>query len=137
MKRIRNFVKRCDCCNIQFESHASFTRHCNTKNHKHKQLGFQNAMVMARDEDREDRMIRSSAAADPPYLLHEGYPLDVEPEEEMTDSMGSELSDDSDQEGQTAQTEERAQTRNNFYPFPDEKFFLLYCYAHGIMRPKV
>ena len=24
-----------------------------------------------------------------------------------------------------------------FFPFPDEKFFLLYCYAHGIMRPKV
>ncbi|CAB3986161.1 Hypothetical predicted protein [Paramuricea clavata] len=22
------------------------------------------------------------------------------------------------------------------FPFPDEKFFLLYCYAHGIMRPK-
>ena len=25
----------------------------------------------------------------------------------------------------------------DFFPFPDEKFFLLYCYAHGIMRPKV
>ena len=94
-------------------------------------------MVMARDEDREDCMIRSSAAADPPFfLLHERYPLDVEPKEEMADSMDSELSDDSDQEGQTAQTEERAQT-HNFYPFPDKKFFLLYCYAHGIMRPKV
>ncbi|CAB3984659.1 Hypothetical predicted protein [Paramuricea clavata] len=23
-----------------------------------------------------------------------------------------------------------------FFPFPDEKFFLLYCYAHRIMRPK-
>ena len=28
-------------------------------------------------------------------------------------------------------------TRSTFYPFPDEKFFLLYCYSHGIMRPKV
>ena len=26
--------------------------------------------------------------------------------------------------------------KNTFYPFPDEKF-LLYCYSHGIMRPKV
>ena len=27
--------------------------------------------------------------------------------------------------------------KSAFYPFPDENFFLLYCYAHGIMRPKV
>ena len=25
----------------------------------------------------------------------------------------------------------------DFFPFPSEKFFLLYCYAHSIMRPKV
>jgi hypothetical protein len=24
-----------------------------------------------------------------------------------------------------------------FFPFPDDNFFLLYCYAHDIMRPKV
>ena len=26
---------------------------------------------------------------------------------------------------------------DDFYPFPNEKFFLLYCYAHSIMQPKV
>jgi hypothetical protein len=25
----------------------------------------------------------------------------------------------------------------DFFPFPSEKFFLLYCYAHRIKRPKV
>jgi hypothetical protein len=25
----------------------------------------------------------------------------------------------------------------DFSPFPSEKFFLLYCYAHSVMRPKV
>ena len=26
---------------------------------------------------------------------------------------------------------------DDFFPFPNEKFFLLYCYAHSVMRPKV
>ena len=32
---------------------------------------------------------------------------------------------------------EHCTEKGAFFPFPDEKFFLLYCYAHGIMRPKV
>ena len=57
---------------------------------------------------------------------------------------GGEFSDDAGQtleakdEGQTLLAEEMVHSdANNFFPFPDEKFFLLYCYALGIMRPKV
>ena len=25
----------------------------------------------------------------------------------------------------------------NFFPFPSELFFLLYCYVHNVMKPKV
>ena len=41
---------------------------------------------------------------------------------------------DSDSE---AETNPNGDGENTFHPFPDEKFFLLYCYSHGIMRPKV
>ena len=35
------------------------------------------------------------------------------------------------------ETNPSTDAKNTFYPFPDEKFFLLYCYSHGIMRLKV
>lgn len=39
--------------------------------------------------------------------------------------------------GSNADEDETVVPEKLFYPFPDEKFFLLYCYSHGIMRPKV
>ena len=46
MKRSRQFIESCDCCHVQFESIASFKRHCNTQAHTHRQLAEQNAAVM-------------------------------------------------------------------------------------------
>jgi hypothetical protein len=97
-------------------------------------------MVMAMDEDREDSMMISSAP-DPPYipppdLFNRGIFYEDQESvigEEM-ETFSDELAEDG--EGPTAQVEQTAQP-NNFFLFPDEKFFLLYCYAHGIMRPKV
>lgn len=97
-------------------------------------------MVMAMDEDREDSML-ISRATEPPYIpppdLFNRDILDEDQEsvigEEM-ETISDELAEDG--EGPTAQAEQTTQP-NNFFPFPDEKFFLLYCYAHGIMRPKV
>ena len=147
MKRTRNFVQCCNCCNIQFESSVSYKRHCSTKSHKHKLLRSQNAMIMAGDEPViEDRMIVSSS--DPPYAppdFFEKFNLDANHELVSDEEMEvGEFSDDASQtleaedEGQTLPAEEMVHgNANNFFPFPDEKFFLLYCHAHGIMRPKV
>ena len=53
MKRTRNILKSCDCCQIQFESTSSFTRHCSTQAHRQKLLAAQNASVIE-DEDWEN-----------------------------------------------------------------------------------
>ena len=89
-------------------------------------------MIMAGDEPLiEDHMIMSSS--DPPYAPPDFF-------EKVNLDANHELVSDEEMEGDEGQTlpaEEMVHgDANNFFPFPDEKFFLLYCYAHGIMRPK-
>ncbi len=86
-------------------------------------------MFMARSEDRDDFMIVSNVADQPPDRfdranLSEDNEADLD--QEMVESV---CSDDS--EDLTAQEEERARVEkkapvNSFFLFPDEKFFLLY-----------
>ena len=129
MKRNRHFVESCDSCQIRFESNASFVRHCKTQGHRHKELGAQNAAMMADDENWEN-----DCAAMPVRHFRQrvkmAQPAVLEDIPEAQRESDSEISDDD-------ASEQLPSEELGFFPFPDEKFFLLYCYAHGIMRPKV
>ena len=54
------------------------------------------------------------------------------PDEETV--MEATFTFEQDERDQVAVTEPES---DDFFPFPNEKFFLLYCYAHSVMRPKV
>ena len=98
-------------------------------------------MAMVIDEDRVQRCIDTPDGR--PYTSP-SFSAGISNEDqesvngEEMETFSDEISED--EEDLTTRTEpgagETAQA-NNFFPFPDEKFFLLYCYAHGIMRPKV
>ena len=65
---------------------------------------------------------------------------DVQSDEDLwqSDDQNSEAS--ADDEGLPLNfddAKDEASAGQEFFPFPNEKFFLLYCYAHSIMRPKV
>ena len=138
MKRKRNFLQSCVCCEIQFESNSSYLRHCKSQAHQHKQLGAQNAAVMERHENWK---LPVSASVSIPFIpppqpqMSQPEAL-VDPRQEAQELVAnSEISDeifDDSFISVDVQSDEQ-----EFFPFPDEKFFLLYCYAHGIMRPKV
>lgn len=132
MKRNRHFVESCDCCQVRFESNASFIRHCKTQGHRHKELGAQNAAVMADDENWENDCAPTPHIRPPqPQMPQPAVFEDMrEAHEESDGEMFNEIS------GNDA-SEQLPSEELEFFPFPDEKFFLLYCYAHGIMRPKV
>ena len=53
-------------------------------------------------------------------------------EDDFDDSVGYEDTDN----GETVY-DHNAGEQDDFFPFPDEMFFLLYCYVHNIMRHKV
>jgi hypothetical protein len=123
---------------VQFESIASFKRHCNTQAHTHRQLAEQNAAVMDENEwEIDDTAEPIRVVHHPgPRLISEGQEEEEEEEEEESLCFGEETDSqilDGDLEDDVATDD----LSKEFFPFPDEKFFLLYCYAHGIMRPKV
>ena len=62
-----------------------------------------------------------------------GYYTDSSDEEPTIDDMEDLFLDG----GQGQVDDMDANADESFFPFPSEKFFLLYCYAHGVMRPKV
>ena len=138
MKRKRSILHSCVCCEIQFESNSSYLRHCKTKAHRHKQLGAQNAAIMERQENRK---LPVSASVSTP-LIRPHQPQMSQPEALVDTQLvaqenagNSEISDETFDD--TFNSVEVQSDEQEFFPFPDEKFFLLYCYAHGIMRPKV
>ena len=130
MKRTRNILKSCDCCQIQFESTTSFTRHCGTQAHKHQLLAARNASVI---EDWENDCAPGPLPGYPVPLQNQPIPqnsIEVRQEEDFYNETTNEIF-------QNTIAEQSPSEDLEFFPFPDEKFFLLYCYAHGISRPKV
>ena len=138
MKRNRHFVQSCDCCQVRFESNSSFIRHCKTQGHRHNELGAQNAAMML-DEGTWENDCASTHTTVPLQQVCPPQPHMAQPTvlEDMTEaheeSEGEIFSETSDNDASAQFPSEELE----FFPFPDEKFFLLYCYAHGIMRPKV
>ena len=138
MKRNRQFVESCDCCQVQFESRASFMRHCKSLGHKHKELGAQNAAVMADAENWEN----DDYCASIPMVMPHICPAQPQMPQPTVFENLSEVHEESHSETWSAISDNDASAHLpseelEFFPFPDGKFFLLYCYAHGIMRPKV
>ena len=140
MKRSRQYVEYCDLCDIQFESSSSFLWHCASKNHKRKSLVSrslaQSVSQYTRDSDEEelDMLQDETMSADRDYpeqlVTYSPVSATVYPEYQPVPPVPQLI--DSENDGREHCTEKGA-----FFPFPDEKFFLSYCYAHGIMRPKV
>lgn len=131
MKRNRNILKCCDCCQIQFESTTSFTRHCSSQALRHKLLAAQHASLIDCVEDWENDCTPGPIPA---------YPMEIQ--EIAQDSIEGRQEEDSDSEimnemFDNTTTDQSPSEDLQFFPFPDERFFLLYCYAHGISRPKV
>ena len=51
--------------------------------------------------------------------------------------MQSETSEDDSLYDEEDESEGDNEDAENFFPFPSELFFLLYCYVHNVMKPKV
>ena len=137
MKRSRNPVTSCWDCASQFESMDSYERHLSSRKHVQTILGIKNRALMecdeivtseqervSGDEDFQDSYDSYESEADIATLVHSDEES-FDDFEEMQDDEFPPLNADFDN------------TDEDFYPFPSEKFFLLYCYAHSIMRPKV
>jgi hypothetical protein len=83
------------------------------------------------DDDIEPDFYPISAATVNPVGINE-----QEPEEHFSDEEEIVQTPPVDPDSEP-ETNPSTDAKNTFYPFPDEKFFLLYCYSHGIIRPKV
>ena len=142
MKRTRRHVECCDLCEIQFESSNSFLRHCGSKTHKMKSMLAQSVSIEEIDDEVLDMLLDEEI---PTYAGFSNGVMsvtdtiaqpDVYPE---THPVPPPNNNENDRES-VIHGDGRCDPGNEkcaFFPFPDEKFFLLYCYAHGIMRPKV
>ena len=139
MKRARQFVECCDLCEIQFESSSSFLRHCGSKNHKLKLMIAQSAVHEEdNDDDHEVDMLWDETRPTEAHKLlvpDRNSPVNIPPMARInnTESDGETLPSGRDDRCES----DLGTEKSAFYPFPDEKFFLLYCCAHGIMRSKV
>ena len=140
MKRRRTAVKRCEECDKSFESNEAGVRHFKSRSHTQKVLALKNALLMdeyeeiweENDECFDENQQWESGDDDGLAYDDSQYLSEVELDEEMFSEEGAEeeplfnmdeiVSDEAD---------------DAFFPFPSETFFLLYCYAHSIMRPKV
>ena len=127
MKRRRQSVSTCVDCNKSFESQETSTQHFNSRNHVQRLLAIKNAQLMDTEEERdilEDVGIRVEDV-----YGHNGISSD---EESFPDDDMGEVFFNAEAEQLIDENADK-----DFFPFPSEKFFLLYCYAHSIMRPKV
>ena len=134
MKRRRDPVTSCEDCAKQFESNESHQRHLSSRSHIQTTLAIRNLAMMQCDEflmDKANDLVSNDAdgsgsASENEYDLP--YPED---EMEVDEFQENEIPPLNNEDNGTDGEDE------DFYPFPNEKFFLLYCYAHSIMRPKV
>ena len=135
MKRTRRFVECCDICKMQFESHSSYVRHCNSQNHKMRLIVTESGATLETDEELayfsddieakgEDVFYASVPISSTKYSLQQETITGNRYSYEDTSQTPPV---DSDSE---LKTTIGGDARSTFYPFPDEKFFLLYCYAY-------
>ena len=133
MERRRGTVVTCDNCNKDFESQESAQLHFLSRNHLQRLLAMKNAPLMGsaakvNDEVENVQELWGQYLADNSNLTLSD---DEGPEPEEMGLM-EEIFSCEQEEFSAAQPES-----DDFFPFPNEKFFLLYCYAHSVMRPKV
>ena len=134
MKRRRGAVVTCDDCNKDFESQESAQLHFLSRSHLQRLLAIKNAPLMSSAEVNEN-----DAENDEENGEQWGeFPANI------TSSSDDEIPDHEDgqlmEEDFNCEQEQFAAAEpdnDDFFPFPNEKFFLLYCYAHSVMRPKV
>jgi hypothetical protein len=135
MKRRRSAVAICMDCEKSFESQESSARHFNSRNHIQRLLAIKNAPMMSGREVTEqveqDSEIMTEDEDDEQWFFDDTSSSDDE----------SSISDNTRDVFFNAEQEQFLAMDENadgdFSPFPSEKFFLLYCYAHSVMRPKV
>ena len=135
MKRRRDPVTSCEDCTMQFESNESYQRHLSSRSHFQTILAIKNLAMMQCDEfvmDEGSDLASNDADGTASASENEEYdPPYPEDEMEVNEFQENEIpvlnNEDNGTDGED----------DDFYPFPNEKFFLLYCYAHSIMRPKV
>ena len=142
-KRLRSVVSHCGICALDFESRDSERKHMQTQKHKRCRMAYMNFLMDESEkpdaghisgsnveypDERQDLNANESDAYDSdgsdydPDFLDQASDLDND-----LDGLADEYeSEDGENAGE-----------GDFFPFPDEMFFLLYCYVHNIMRHKV
>ena len=127
MKRRRQSVSTCVDCNKSFESQETSTQHFNLHNHVQRLLAIKNAQLMNTEEEREILEDVGIRVEDVSAIM--GFHQMRKVYQTMTwgryffNTEAEQIIDEN--------------ADKDFFPFPSEKFFLLYCYTHSIMRPKV
>ncbi|XP_028417046.1 uncharacterized protein LOC114541311 isoform X2 [Dendronephthya gigantea] len=151
MKRKRAAVTLCIDCGVDFESFSGAQRHFSSRNHLQQLLARRNLRSVSVEDDADN--VRISADGEDElrsYVEEEQAEREEEAEddeEEAEDDEGEAEDDDEDDDEEEVNNSDLGDlleavggvdddNGQDFYPFPDEKFFLLYCYAHSIMRPK-
>lgn len=133
MKRRRNVVASCEICRISFESNTNYEAHLVTKSHRRKLLATNSYESF---DSIDETLTHPQGATDNSPENSDEEPVSSPPYDEHQDEdrCHEEMdigADDSDTQ------EEFESDQTNFYPFPSEMFFLLYCYSHSVMHPKV
>ena len=132
MKRRRNVIASCEICRISFESSTNYETHLVTKSHRRKFLATNTYESF--DESLIDVITHPQGATDNSPENSDEESVNSPPYNETPDEdMLYEERDAGDSDNQ----EEFEQDQMSFFPFPSEIFFLLYCYSHSVMHPKV
>lgn len=134
MKRTRKYVESCSLCDVHFESSNSYIKHCNTNNHKNRQLVTRNVAIMDAEEDLDnsswiepDTVHASCVPLAPPDLHH----TDQISNQQVFFELDPTFFDNSQDNPEppidigTGSSHEEESHSNMFYPFPDEKLFFI------------
>ena len=132
MKRRRNATASCVECEMDFASNRSLEKHLRSQNHEQRMLPLRNLSWLdfqeqseTMSEGRFNQEINSSQHLPDDDCFSEDMREYQDDEDNLHEPIDERPCSDDEQDG------------NEFYPFPSEMFFLLYCYTHGIMRSKV
>ena len=126
IKRKRQAVETCEVCRLEFFAKSIFLSHLNSRGHLANLLPA--------------KIIEENDTLSFPYVEETNY---VHEEQRVVDpidletAMQSETSEDDSLYDEEDKSEGNNEDAENFFPFPSELFFLLYCYVHNVMKPKV
>lgn len=131
-----------DLCNLSFETWYRYNTHASTRGHLWKEV----TSTVGNVQLEENEIVPESDCVlevDNDQLLTtlEQDNFGREPELFSDTELSSEGSDEEELSGcedtQDILLDQISNNDSNFFPFPSEIFFLLYCYAHNTSRPKV